>query len=107
MIDLVKKAMFAGVGAAVVTKEKVEKSLQDMVEKGKMTADEAKDLSNKIIEAGEKETEQARNEASRLFTDMLNRAKVATQDQIESLEKRIRELEGRWHREFPNDGENS
>lgn len=105
MIDLVKKAMFAGVGAAVLTKDKVEKSLQEMVDKGKMTADEARDLSGKILEAGEKETEQARNEASKLFTDMLNRAQVVTQDQLEALEKRVRDLEGRWHREFPNDGE--
>ncbi|MGE9290193.1 MAG: phasin family protein [Puniceicoccales bacterium] len=105
MFDLVKKAMFAGVGAAVVTKEKVEKTLQEMVDKGKMSAEEAKDLTGKIIEAGEKETEQARNEATRLFTDMLNRAQVVTQDQIEALEKRVRDLEGRWHKEFPNDGD--
>jgi polyhydroxyalkanoate synthesis regulator phasin len=105
MFDLVKKAMFAGVGAAVVTKDKVEKSLQEMVDKGKMSADEAKDLTSKIVAAGEKETEQARNEATRLFTDMLNRAQVVTKDQMESLEKRVRDLEGQWHREFPNDGE--
>ena len=35
MFDFVKKAMFAGVGAAVVTKEKVEKSLQEMVDRGR------------------------------------------------------------------------
>lgn len=104
MFDFVKKAMFAGVGAAVITKDKVESSLQEMVEKGKMSADEAKDLSQKIIAAGEKETEDAKNEAARLFTDMLNRAQVVTRDQFEALEKRVKELEGRWHREFPNDG---
>lgn len=104
MFDLVKKAMFAGVGAAVVTKEKVEKSLQEMVDKGKMSADEAREMTRKIIEAGEKETEEARNEATRLFTDLLNRAQVVTADQIEALEKRVRDLEGRWHREFPNEG---
>ena len=104
MFDFVKKAMFAGVGAAVITKDKVEKSLDEMVEKGKMSAQEAKDLSEKIIESGEKETEQAKNEATRLFTDMLNRAQVVTRDQFEALEKRVKELEGRWHREFPNDG---
>ncbi len=104
MFDFVKKAMFAGVGAAVITKDKLEKSLEEMVEKGKMSAEEAKDLSEKIIESGEKETEQAKNEATRLFTDMLNRAQVVTSDQFEALEKRVQELEGRWHREFPNDG---
>jgi len=99
--------MFAGVGAAVITKDKVESSLQEMVEKGKMSADEAKDLSQKIIQAGEKETEQAKNEATRLFTDMLNRAQVVTIDQLEALEARVKELEGRWHREFPNDGDSA
>jgi polyhydroxyalkanoate synthesis regulator phasin len=105
MIDLVKKAMFAGVGAAVVTKDKIEKSLQELVEKGKMSADEAKDLTEKIIEAGEKETSEARSEATKLFTEVLNRANVVTQDQIEALEKRVRDLEGRWNREFPNERE--
>jgi len=103
MFDIVKKAMFAGVGAAVVTKEKVESTLQDLVEKGKLSADEAKQMTEKIIAEGEKETEQAKNEASRLFTDLLNRAQVVTQDQLTALEKRVRDLEGRWHREFPND----
>lgn len=104
MFDFVKKAMFAGVGAAVITKDKVESSLQEMVDKGKMSTEEAQNLSKKIIEAGEKETEQAKDEATRLFTDMLNRAQVATSDQLEALEKRVRDLEGRWHREFPNEG---
>lgn len=103
MIDLVKKAMFAGVGAAVVTKEKIESTLQDLVEKGKLSAEEARQMTDKIIAEGEKETEQAKNEASRLFTDLLNRAQVVTQDQLTALEKRVRDLEGRWHREFPND----
>lgn len=97
--------MFAGVGAAVVTKDKIEKSLQELVEKGKMSADEAKDLTEKIIEAGEKETSEARSEATKLFTEVLNRANVVTQDQIEALEKRVRDLEGRWNREFPNERE--
>jgi polyhydroxyalkanoate synthesis regulator phasin len=104
MFDFVKKAMFAGVGAAVITRDKVESSLQEMVDKGKMSTEEAQNLSKKIIEAGEKETEQAKDEATRLFTDMLNRAQVATSDQLEALEKRVRDLEGRWHREFPNEG---
>jgi polyhydroxyalkanoate synthesis regulator phasin len=105
MIDLVKKAMFAGVGAAVVTKDKVEESVQELVQKGKISSEEAQKLSERIVEKGEKETEEARQEASKLFTDFLNRAQVATQDQIEALEKRVRDLEGRWHREFPNSGE--
>lgn len=103
MIDLFKKAMYAGVGMAVLTKEKVESSLSDMVAKGRMTAEEAEELTEKIIASGKEETEQAKSEASKLFADMLHRAQVVTTDQLAALEARVRALEGKWHREFPND----
>ena len=52
MIELLKKTMFAGVGLAVVTKEKVLESLEELVEKGKLTQEEAADLSDKIVLEG-------------------------------------------------------
>ena len=39
MIELVKKTMLAGVGLAVVTKDKILESLDEYVEKGKLTKD--------------------------------------------------------------------
>ncbi|MEM8867945.1 MAG: hypothetical protein AAGC73_06725 [Verrucomicrobiota bacterium] len=102
MIDLVKKTMLAGVGLAVVTKDKVLESLDEYVEKGKLTKEEAAAMSDKIVEEGRTETEKAKVEASKLFNEMLHRANVVTQDQLKSLEERIVELEGRLHKEFPN-----
>lgn len=105
MIELFKKAMYAGVGVAVLTKDKVSQSVNDLVEKGRITTDEAEKLTEKILEAGKSETEQARAEAGKLLDDILNRAHFATKSQVEALEKRVQELEGRWHREFPNQEE--
>ena len=56
MLDLVKKTMFAGLGLAVVTKEKVLESLDELVEKGKLTREEATEMSDKIVEEGQAET---------------------------------------------------
>ena len=42
MIDTVKKALLAGVGAAVVTKDKIEHALDEFVRQGKVSADEAR-----------------------------------------------------------------
>lgn len=102
MIELVKKSMLAGVGLAVVTKEKVLDSLDELVERGKLTREEAREMSDKIVEEGKVETEKARGEASKLFNEMLHRANVVTKDQYEALAARVTELEGRLHKEFPN-----
>jgi len=102
MIDLVKKTMLAGVGLAVVTKDKVLESLDELVAKGRLTKEEAASLSEKIVEEGKAETEKAKTEAGKLFTEMLHRANVVTQDQYDALAARVTELEGKLHKEFPN-----
>jgi len=102
MIDLIKKTMLAGVGLAVVTKDKVLESLDELVEKGKLTQEEAIVMSDKIVEEGKVETEKAKVEASKLFNAMLQRANVVTKDQYDALAARVAELEGRLHQEFPN-----
>lgn len=102
MIDIVKKTMLAGVGMAVVTKDKVLESLDEFVEKGKLTRDEAVAMSDKIVEEGKEQTEKAKTEAGKLFTEMLQRANLVTKDQYDALEARVTELEGRLHKEFPN-----
>ena len=60
--------MLAGVGLAVVTKDKLVESLDELVEKGKLTKEEAAAMSDKIVEEGKVETEKARTEASKLLT---------------------------------------
>jgi len=93
MIEFFRKSLYAGIGATVTTKETVEKSLQDLVSKGKLTADEARQAADKVIEEGRKEYETSRTEMNKYFTEMLNRANVVTADQLKALESRVAELE--------------
>jgi len=102
MIDLFKKGMLAGVGLAVVTRDKVLESLDELVEKGKLTREEAAEMSDKIVQEGKTETEKARVEAGKLFNEMLHRANVVTKDQHDALAARVTELEGKFHKHFPN-----
>jgi len=102
MINLMKKTMLAGVGLAVVTKEKIFESINELVDKGKLTTDEANALSEKIVEEGRVETEKAKTEAGKLLNELLHRANVVTKDQYDDLATRVTELEGRLHKEFPN-----
>ncbi|GHB95452.1 phasin family protein [Cerasicoccus arenae] len=93
MIEFIKKGMLAGVGAAVVTKESAEKALSELVDKGKISTGEAKDLADKIVSDGRAEFEKSRSELENWFEDMLRKAKVATQSDLAQLEARVAALE--------------
>ncbi len=102
MIELVKKTMLAGVGIAVVTKDKVQESLNELVEQGKLTREEAAEMSDKIVQESKERTEKTKAETGQLFNEILQKANLVTKDQYDALAARVTELEGRLHREFPN-----
>ena len=93
MLDILKKTVLAGIGATVTTKERVESVLEDLVEKGKISTQEARDMAEKIAAEGKSEFEQARREASDAFSDMIRKANFATQNDLKALEARIEKLE--------------
>ncbi len=95
MIDVIKKAMLAGVGAAVLTKEKAEEALSDLVEKGKISASEAKEAAQKISDEGKEEFESAAKGVQEKFDELLAKLGRNQAERIEQLETRVSELEKR------------
>jgi len=93
MIDLIKKGLMAGIGATVVTKESIESALNDLVEKGKISAADAKETADRIAEAGKKEFESSREDMHAMFNEMIKKAHMVTQEQYTELEKRVTALE--------------
>lgn len=95
MIEAIKKTILAGIGATVVTKEKIEVALKDLVEKGKVTADEASELASKIAEDGRKEWEASSKELSEQVKGLMEKADYARRSEVKALEERVRQLEER------------
>ncbi len=95
MIDVIKKAILAGVGAAALTKEKIDEALGDLVGKGKLSASDAKDAAKKIAEQGKQEFESASAKLQEKFDDLVSKASRKQSDRIDALETRVAELEAR------------
>lgn len=95
MIDAIKKAILAGVGAAAITTEKAEKALNELVDKGKLSATDAKDAAKKLADDGKKEFEAASKTLEEKFDGMLSKLGKGQADRIESLETTIANLEKR------------
>ncbi len=93
MIDLFKKTVLAAVGATVVTKEKVEEVLDEYVQKGKLNAEEAEAMAERITASGKKEFEETSENLRKVFEDFMHRANFATQTEFEALSTRVALLE--------------
>lgn len=93
MLELFKKTIFAGIGAAVTTKERVEAMLQEMVEQGKLTRDEAERMAEKIAADGKEEFERTKREINENLSKMFRREKLVKEDEFRKLELRVSILE--------------
>jgi len=95
MIDLIKKTLLAGVGAAVITKEKVEDTLGDYVRQGKVKAEDAKIIASKIAEQGRKEFEDVSQTLAAKIQEIASRSSEKSDPRVAALEERIRALEAK------------
>lgn len=93
MIEELKRTLYAGLGAGAVTYEKVEEVLQDLVAKGKISADEARATANKVVEESKAEFDQSTSAVQKQFEKLLDRASVAKKRDLDAMRQRIDALE--------------
>lgn len=93
MIDLIKKTLLAGLGATIITKEKVEEALQDYIRQGKVSAGDARIMADKIAEQGRKEFETMSGELAAKLKELAEKADFTQRARIEALEARVKKLE--------------
>lgn len=96
-MDFFTKAMNLGFGAFAVTREKAEKLMEEMVEKGEVSREEAKQTIDELIRRGSEQSNNIRNmikeEINRFKNDNISRA------EFEALEARVKELENQLSKE--------
>jgi polyhydroxyalkanoate synthesis regulator phasin len=93
MIDLIKKSLLAGVGAAVVTKEKVEQALDEFVREGKVSTADARIMAEKIAEQGKREFDEVCAKLGAKLRDATTRSDESAAARVADLERRLRVLE--------------
>jgi polyhydroxyalkanoate synthesis regulator phasin len=93
MMEALKKTMLASLGAAVITKEKVEEALSDWVRQGKVTAEEAKEMVARLTDEGKVEFDSAAHDVQRVVKDLLEQAGVGQKARLEAIEKRLLAVE--------------
>jgi|HubBroStandDraft_1064217.scaffolds.fasta_scaffold44879_5 polyhydroxyalkanoate synthesis regulator phasin len=93
MIEKFKKTILAGLGAAVVTRDRVQESLEDFVKQGKITAADARAMAEKVANEGKQEFEKASTKVGDKVRELLAYADGKHLGRIGELEARIAALE--------------
>ncbi len=93
MLETLKKTIYAGIGATIISAEKLNATLNELVEKGKISSNDAKELASKIAEEGRKEFEESSQRVGHMVDDMLRKANFAREKDLVGLQKRVDKLE--------------
>jgi polyhydroxyalkanoate synthesis regulator phasin len=92
MIELTKKAIYTGVGFAVLTKEKAEELVKELAQQAQFSEQEGKELLDSVL----KQSEQARQDFQAKVEEgvlaVVKRLNLATKDEVSSLKAKVEEL---------------
>jgi polyhydroxyalkanoate synthesis regulator phasin len=95
MKNLIQKGIAIGLGLAMMSKEQVEKIVDELVEKGEIPVTESKNMVNDIIDKGEKQHQIFEAQLREKIKEVLLELHIASKDHLEQLEERIKNLENR------------
>ncbi|MBP8645985.1 MAG: hypothetical protein KBH99_07690 [Syntrophobacteraceae bacterium] len=95
MIDLIKKSLYAGIGAVVLTKEKIQEMTRRLVEDGKITREESEKLAEEMVKSGERQWEEMSRGISDALKRWMENLDVVRRKELTPLEERINLLEQR------------
>lgn len=100
MVDELKKVVLAGLGSAAYTYEKASKVVDDLVEKGKLTIDEGKELSQELKKNIKEKSSAVGDKVNKVkpltkedLMDVLKEVNFATKEDLSELKERISKLE--------------
>ena len=95
MFEIFKKSLFAGLGLAVVTKTKLERVLEKLVEEGKMSRDEAEKMGQELLESGEKQWTDFESRLQETVKGFLANMDIPKASDVKKLEKKMKAIDMR------------
>lgn len=93
MESLFKKFVYTGVGLISLTKDKVQKTIDQLVDENKISTAEGKKLVEDFFNNTESKREELESQLKTAVEKVVKNFSLATSKDLTSLEKRIEELE--------------
>jgi polyhydroxyalkanoate synthesis regulator phasin len=97
MVDLIKKALYTGLGMAVLTKEKAEELIKELASQSSLSEHEGKELVDGLMKQSETARNDFQSKVDETVMTVVNRLNLATKDEVAALKAKIEELSAKVH----------
>lgn len=95
MLELMKKGLMAGIGALVLTTEKVQETIRKLVEEGKISTEEGEKLAQDLVRTGERQWEEITSNIAEKTKKWSESVEMVKREEFEQLKARVEILEQR------------
>jgi polyhydroxyalkanoate synthesis regulator phasin len=95
MEETIKKIFYTGIGAAVLSKEKMEKWAQDWSDKSKEKEEVGKKFFEEMSEESSKAALELKSNIKTYVGELLDKSGLATKHDVEELKQKIADLENK------------
>jgi len=96
--DLIYRLVDLGLGAAVMTRDAVERAVDELVKRGEMSRDDARRFADELMDKGEQQRARTQQMVDNAVSRMLERMDLARHSELTALQTRINQLESRLAR---------
>ena len=105
MKEMLKNVVYAGIGAAFLTKEKIEELKSDLIAKGKMSQEEGKQFVDDLLRKSERAKDQLELWINKRVEERVDQFNLATKDEVAELRRKIEELQVALNKDAKDTGE--
>ncbi len=95
MLEPLKKTIMASLGMVAFTKEKLDRLIEELVERGELTREQGVTVLKHLLQCGDIEGRRLADKLYREFERLLGHGPLATRRDLKSLDERVKELESR------------
>ncbi|MFT7004312.1 MAG: polyhydroxyalkanoate synthesis regulator phasin [Sulfurimonas sp.] len=87
---MLKNLLYAGIGAAVVMKEKVEEEVKKLEEQGKIKTTDAKSFLESIEKKGHEEQNRVKEELKKTLKEVIDELGLVTKEDLEKMKEDLK-----------------
>ena len=98
-MTIFKGLLNLGLGALVMTKEKAEEVVNELVKKGEVGQEEGKKLIGELIEKGEKSKKEIEAQIEKIVKGITKKLDIPTRKELRELKVKIEQLKKKLNRE--------
>lgn len=93
--DLIERTFLVGVGAAALTKDRIQSLVEEFVRRGQLSGDEGRDMVDRLVTRSKTEAQSAMKKADSSLQGTYKDLGLATRRELEDVDFRLRQLEHR------------